>query len=430
MPPGIVVVDYLAHLGPEAGRNGAYDSHYWGPLVPVLEAVPSPVTWLHLGAQFATRASVGRDRRTIGGFSNVPGRSQHHLLHDRLSLSLLARSCCDYLRILWWDLTTPARVFDESDPRLPASRAMQRVIREQFRGRDAMLNAIWINLFEEAVHELGPQRLGIYLMENQPWEAAFVSAWRRAGNGPVLGVVHSTARFWDTRLFKDVRDVWEVEPGVCSPDAMPTPDLVVVNGPAMEESMLAGGYPRRRLVMAEALRFRGDALSGRARAAGSPRRILVLGEYSDAATQHVISQARRMTAESNAVLRLRLHPTADRREYEGLTLDGSRTIQEALDDADAVICGATSGAALDAAIAGLPTLLVPDPAVLQSSPAEGLAGVSYVSSPEDFRQTSFERVPTQTSAGPLRLDSDLRVWRSILLLGDGISCLPVLESRE
>lgn len=414
LPPGIVVVDYLAHLGPRAGRDGAYDSNYWGPLVSVLEVGPSPVTWLHLGAQFATRASVGRDRSVIAGFANAPQRTQHHLIHDRLSPALIARSCRDYLRVLWWGLTTPHRVFDQSGLQLPASLALRPVLREQFRGRDAMLNAIWINLFEEVVRDIGPQRLGIYLMENQPWEMAFISAWRRAGNGPLLGVAHSTARFWDTRLFKDARDAWEDDPAASSPDAMPTPDIVVVNGPAMQESMLAGGYPTQRLVAAEALRFRSDAVGGRRYAQSGPPRILVLGEYADAATQHVVTQARRIAAGSGAVLRLRPHPTADRLDYPGFTLDDERSIHEALRASDVVMCGATSGAALDAAIAGLPTLLVADPAVLQSSPAEGLAGVRYASTPEDLRIALTPMSQVTMPESPLLFDADLTAWRRLI----------------
>lgn len=414
LPPGIVVVDYLAHLGPRAGIDGVYDSNYWGPLVSVLEAGPSSVTWMHLGAKLATRASVGRDRSTIAGFANVPQRSQHHLLHDRLSLTLLTRSCRDYLRILWWGLTTPDRVFNESGLRLPASAALRRVLRKQFRGRDAMLNAIWINLFEKAVRDLGHQRLGIYLMENQPWEMAFISAWRRAGNGPLLGVVHSTARFWDTRLLNKSKVGWGDEAGACRPEGMPTPTAVVVNGPAMRESMLAGGYPRQQLVAAEALRFRQLTAGGHRRAHAGQPRILVLGEYSDGVTQRVVSEARRMAEGSGAVLWFRPHPTADQLEYSGLVLDQERTIHEALRACDAVICGATSGAALDAAMAGLPTLLVADPAVLQSSPAEGLAGVRYASTPEDLRIALAATPPSPAQDSPLLFDADLMAWKALI----------------
>ena len=46
------------------------------------------------------------------------------------------------------------------------------------------------------------QKVGIYLLENQAWEKSLISSWNKFNHGGLIGVAHSTIRFWDLRYFR------------------------------------------------------------------------------------------------------------------------------------------------------------------------------------------------------------------------------------
>ena len=134
-----------------------------------------------------------------------------------------------------------------------------------------MLNCLYLNLFEDYFNHHSPARLGIYLFENQPWEMALVHAWKSAGHGTLIGVAHSTVLFWNTRIFKDPRDMRESR----SRSAMRWPDCVAVNGPAMRSVLEEGGFDPSLLFDVEALRYLGLAKDGQQQPP-SVKRVLLL----------------------------------------------------------------------------------------------------------------------------------------------------------
>ena len=46
---------------------------------------------------------------------------------------------------------------------------------------------------------------GIYLQENQGWEKAFITSWKKHKHGNLIGLNNGFVRFWDTRFFEDKR---------------------------------------------------------------------------------------------------------------------------------------------------------------------------------------------------------------------------------
>lgn len=86
---GITFIDYLAHLGPSARLDGQFQSNYWGPLVPLLEELDDPVSWLHISGEFATPAVVRADEDLVAAFNDSRSREMHDLLHSHLTWGLL-----------------------------------------------------------------------------------------------------------------------------------------------------------------------------------------------------------------------------------------------------------------------------------------------------------------------------------------------------
>lgn len=406
---GIMVVDYLAHLGPRTASAGEFDPRYWGPLVDLLQAQPTPVTWLHLPANPLGRQVAMLDRRILARLAQGSPGQRHRLLLDRLSVGVLLRAARDYVRITWRGLTTPGHAYDETESRVPTRAAVAVAKRDEFYGRTAMLNALWISLFASELRAAGPQRMGIFLMENQPWEMAFIAAWRNAGNGPLIGVLHTTALFWSTRLFKDPDAQWTADD-----EAMPSPDVVVVNGPDMLAQVMAGGYPMDRVVEAEALRFLYSGTLDKASPVAVPPRVLVMGEYSPTATDHLVDLVTRALPRGASNVKFRPHPAADSTPAVVLAIDRSESLVDALKCSDIVVCGSLSSVAVDAVLAGRSTVIVADPTLFRSSPAEGLVGVTYVRDDEDMRRALAMTARSDRRPAPFHMDSDLKRWRALI----------------
>ncbi len=417
-PGGITMVDYLAHLGPNARSGGAFDSNYWGPLVPVLAAMDPPVNWLHISAEQASSSVLAADRERIAGFNTAA--PQHALLHDKLSWGVLARSCREYVRIAAHGLRNGGGdALTEQSTGIDLRPIFRHSWRDQFYGRTAMLNSLWINLFEKEMSELPHQRLGIYLCENQPWEMAFIHAWRSAGHGRLVGVAHSTALFWSTRMFKDPRDEWTSDEAA----AMPWPDQIAVNGPMMRATCRAAGYPLERMVDVEALRYFELMTGDRALATPPLPTVLVFGEYLPEASQHLlalVSETLNLTSNSMLV-KFRPHPAHIGQPLQldpRITLDTSAGPAAALNEAAITICGVHSSIAVESACRGRITLVVSDPALLTSSPAEAMSQTVLVSSARELARAIDHAIDLRNSDDGQQqvfaIDEALPRWHSII----------------
>jgi surface carbohydrate biosynthesis protein (TIGR04326 family) len=420
--PGIAVIDYLAHFGPGVDTGGPFSSNYWGELVSLLDGADEPVWWLHISARDGSRKVFATDAALVAQFNDHKGSAIHEMLQIHLTVPLMLRALRDYLRVAWLGMAARSR---KAAFGLPASGlslwpVFQSSFRDQLFGGDAMRNCLWLNLLETVLAKQPKQRLGLYLFENQPWEMAFVHAWRSAGHGELIGVSHSTMLFWDTRYFKDPSDLWALN----AKNPMPWPDKVAVNGPFMKAACVSGGYPSARLVVVEALRYPQAGLANRKNRPSDAARILILDEYSAEISKRMIK--RTVTAlrhlPFDVSLSIRPHPAninASKGLDLGIAVDEHLHIGDAIDAADFVVCGAFSSAAIEAVVEGAVVVVVADGQAFSASPAEGLPGCSVAHRPEAIAE-ALSRTYTETwvrgsSPAPVfMIDDHLARWRSVL----------------
>ena len=279
-----------------------------------------------------------------------------------------------------------------------------------FFGRDAALNSFTINLWDNLLSRLPPQRLGLYLFENQPWEFAFQSSWRRNNHGTLVGVPHSTLVDWDLRIFGHA----EYSLGALDSDSMPWPDFVAVNGNLMKNRALRAGYPQQRLLEVESLRFQRQDFPG-------PRTAdyaLILGEYSTIYNDYLLHQTRTkgLTQELPAVFRP--HPQTGLGDLDSRALAGIRVwdgdLTEALTHAALAVVGSHTSASIDAWLSGIPTLIVSHPEAFGTCPAEGLPGVSFLSDTDRVRMHPPSSSSLTDTSHFLHISSELTRWRHVI----------------
>ncbi len=419
-PPrdGVALIDYyLAHLGSQVD---GFSSNYWGPLVPALEATDVDVWWLHISNGIPS-AIFDRDAEFTAGLNKKSAKRGQDLIHAHLTYGVVLRSLRDYLSVAWFGLSyrRKRRSFDDSCSGIPLWPAYMEAFREHFYGSTAMLNCLWLNLFERALTGVPRQRVGIYLFENQPWEMALIHAWKNAGHGRLIGVAHTTTLFWDTRYFKDPRDLWPT--GQSSP--MPWPDAVAVNGQSMRDACLAAGYPSGRLIDVEALRYFQFREPARAAAAGAIR-VLVCGEYSPTETRRLLNMASRALelAEVKVVANFRPHPATvgvQPSAHSRFGLDASPSASEAVDASDIVICGGISSIVIDALARGKPVICVHDPHGFPGSQSGHGLGAYRADTAVELcgliaNARSALTVGGFAPAAELNLDPGLPAWRALV----------------
>ena len=117
-------------------------------------------------------------------------------------------------------------------------------------GPIAIRNTLFLRLIESAVGSLPKQPIGLYLLEGQGWERAFIHYWRKHSHSRLIGVCHATVAYWYLMYLNDQKTL-----NSHAKNAMPKPDIMAVNGKAMRNIMENAGYQPEDLIDVEALRY-------------------------------------------------------------------------------------------------------------------------------------------------------------------------------
>jgi surface carbohydrate biosynthesis protein (TIGR04326 family) len=378
-------VSYLFNLEPEAVKIGRYESRYWGPLPELLKGNNYKTNWLHM----YLKDGLLPDARSAAVFirelnKKSLGKTIHATLDSFLSFRVVIRALHDWFKLVW--------ISKELNGPLSAAFARESINlwplfcedwRQSTCGLTAISNTLFSSLFHASLASLPKQHIGCYLQENQGWEFAFIQHWRLFKHGHVVGVPHSSVRFWDLRYFFDSRSYHKSE---CN--LMPLPDQVAINGHLATKAYLAGGYPAKDLVQVEALRYLylNNINFHTTVAAEAPKkdlRLLVLGDYLASSTRLQMRMLAQAADElpTGTVITVKPHPacTVSAGDYPELQLNvTTEPLENLLDESDVVYSSAVTTAALEAYCAGVPVISLLDPNGLNMSPLRGQENVRYV----------------------------------------------------
>lgn len=420
----VTFVDYLIHLEPTALATGRYGSNYWSGLVSALDADAVQVNWLH---HYVAHELVPKPQRALDLVirfnENGAGIQSHTILDGALGCSVIGGAVRDYCRVLLVGLRLrkAQQYFRPAGSKIDFWPLFGQDWHKSLFGTTALSNCLFLNLFERTLEQLPRQKLGVYLQENQGWEMAFVHAWKAAGHGRLVGVPHTTVRYWDLRYFFDPRSYERT-----GKNDLPLPDVVALNGLAAIAAYRQGGFPEDRIVEVEALRYIYLAdLRPRRSGAGDlptgPLRVLVLGDYLPSVTR----QQMRWLADASSALPdgtryiVKPHVSCPVRasDYPSLQLQitGSLLV-ELLGDCDLVYTSNITSAAVEAYSAGIPVVSVLDGGAFNMSPLRGLPGVTYVTGPSELAH-ALRHPPGSKGVRPEEyfcLDRKLPRWRHLL----------------
>lgn len=419
-PDAVFFVSYFIHLDVASCREGRFLSRHWEGIPAMLLAAGKRLNWLQHYLQSAAVPDIATALDWTRRF-NEQRNAFHTFVDGFLSLPLVLRTLARWMR----HAAAASRIREIDRAFAPAGSRMSfwPIMRDDWlkttRGAVAMDNMLWFELLRAATKSLPHQRTGVFLTENQAWERVFIHLWRKAGHGRLIGVSHSTVRFWDLRYAVDPRSIMST--GL---NALPTADLVALNGPAALQAFRDMAYPAP-VVETEAQRY--GHLAGRPKRArrgdSAPTRVLVLGDYMPDGTRRMmrlLAEAARLAGDA-VEYTVKPHPSnmIDPAEYPSLHL---RVVTDALggilDQYDIAYASNNTSAAVDAYFVGMPVAVGLDDEDLNFSPLRGREGVTFVSTPEELtaaiRSARDPRHGAASDSGFFHLDAGLPRWKELL----------------
>jgi surface carbohydrate biosynthesis protein (TIGR04326 family) len=290
-------------------------------------------------------------------------------------------------------------------------------------GPSLIQNLLTLNLFDSAMALLPEQLVGTYLFEQQPWEMALISAWKRSGHKKLVGAQHSAMLYWDLRNFHDARSYKTI-----GDSSLLLPDIFAINGPLAMKMCQAWDFPRSKLVGVEALRYLHmiptQTPSSHSQVTKHPFRLLVLGDYLQVNTDLQMELLERAIPflPTGIEIIVKPHPncpiSSNWFKVNGPTIS-TAPISELVRECDVAFSSAATSAALDAYCIGLPVITIENLNELNLSPLRGVNGVSFVSSHSELASKVTELMSSQPhNSIPIKiftLDSDLARWKRLLL---------------
>jgi len=419
----ISFIDILVHLNKRAFTSGSFKSNYWTKLVDKLKQSKVKTNWFHNYFYQEKIPTPTKALKLLERFNSNDSKYQHHsLLENNLSGDILFKTMKDYcyLLLISFKLSPVNFHFKPSNSSLDFWPLFKDEWYASLRGSTAVVNCMRVSLYEKSLSSIPFQKKGVYIQENQPWEMALIYAWKKAKHGTLIGVPHTTVRYWDMRYFYDSRSYKHTEQNF-----LPTPNLVAVNGPVAKNSYLEGGYPASNIVEVEALRYlhlgKHCSKNNKTKKTNSTLTVLVCGDFLSSTSEKMLSWLviAADSLPSGTKYFFKPHPAypLNTEKFPTLSLHITEAnFTELFDVCDVVFTSNITSASVDAYYSGIHVIQMLDGFSFNMSPLRGLKGGEYVRNPNELIK-SLNNYKIREHMGPepyFYLDDELPRWNELL----------------
>lgn len=410
-----LIVDHLVRFNESAIEDGRYDSQYWNALDKVLPTHTSGISWVH--HYVPGPRSISTTEQLLSTL-NTTSVSKHAQFESRLTASCVFPILRELrqLRRVARASRKHSSFFIDTSSGVDFTALFAEQWNESLCGSTATRHLIILRQQEALLKSLPTQKTGLFLCENQPWEAAFTYAWNKHGHDKLVAVVHAPIRFWDFRYFTLARALRESPQ---NPTNKPIPSVVAVNSKISRTFMENAQAPSRRVFDVESLIF--DYLNATNSVQVTQKDVLlVIGDFFPHLNDRLVNLVRNTEHIRNTNLEMvfKPHPMNPKLpDFSGLPSVRISTtdLGDLLPRTHTAISCNSSTAALECFIYGVKTISYIDPEALNSSPLRGVSGAVFVTSSEQLDVALTEtHSGNQQSRSLLILDSATPRWRELL----------------
>jgi surface carbohydrate biosynthesis protein (TIGR04326 family) len=425
--PRPTIVTFFPNIHLDQVEKGDFRSKYWERFHDYLETKKISVDWVwfYFGSN---DLSFEKAVKLKDKCNQKPNSNQRYfLLEEFLSCGGLWKSFVLYLKLRRkaHGMNHLRKAFCFPDSKINFFPIMEDDWNHSLFGIGAIEKIVWAVMFDSMAQKLPASPWGLYTWENQTWERALVSAWKRhRTKSRIIGYEHSSVRLMDLRLFSDPR-TYEGK-GI---EEFPVPDMLGINSSKGLEWMRESGYPSGKTTRIEALRYFG--LSGKYGSFRKPtvptgrKLLMVTGIIKEEACFQIelLKQADEQGGlEKYDQVWIKPHP--------GLTLDpilkdlkpnfkftlATRPIIELMEKTDVVYCANSTGASLEAAWLGVPLIILAAMDSMNLNPLFGFPEQSFVKDYTELLSALENPKPIDIPKDYFFLDENLKSWEEVLEL--------------
>ncbi len=416
----IALFDYLTGFDAEAAGAGIYRSRFWSNLPELLEEKFDKLSWYHtreIGDSSTSRKNADKLLNKL----NTHPVSSHKLFETKMSLQIFWKVVRDYCQLYKSGISeTEAKImFTPSNSDLPLWPLFRTEWIDSLRGSTAIRHLILLHTIREMVGQMPRQLVGIYLLENQPWELILTNAWKRAGHGTLIGMPQAAPKYWEVRQFVDGRSRTDL--GLSK---FPQPDLIASTSLRGRQMLLSSGVSQDQVIDVEALSY--QYLINLQKSKDSSEKfstvnptVTVLGDFSVDETRQLLDICSPVLAQNGHSAIFKAHPTSPLNKSEiakfGLTAFVG-DLGALLTSSRLVITTSFTSAAVDAYCLGIPLLLFSNGKDLNMSPLRDEPGVQFFHDSISLQALLEQTTGLETSSGRdfFNLDLNLYRWRQSL----------------
>jgi surface carbohydrate biosynthesis protein (TIGR04326 family) len=409
-----LIVDHFVRFNESVIDDGRYDSQYWRALDNVLPTIEHGIRWMHhfvpgfRSLQATEQLLTTLNEKSINKHaqfeSGLPAHQVFPILRELKRLRRVARVS-----------NRQSSFFVDARSGIDFSDLFVEQWNESLCGSTAARHLIILRQQETVLKSLPKQRNGLFLCENQPWEAAFTNAWHKYGHGKLTAVVHAPIRFWDFRYFTLARALRDNQEHATR---KPTPSVVAVNSEISRSFMEIAQAPADRILEVESLMF--NHLIATSTAGAQKDILLIVGDFFPHLNDRLINLVRNTEhiRTTNLEIVFKPHPmNSNMPDFSGLPSVRISTtdLGELLPRTHTAISCNSSTAALECFVFGVKTISYVDPEALNSSPLREVPGAVFVTSSEQLDVALTDtHSGDQQSRSLLILDPATPRWKKLL----------------
>jgi surface carbohydrate biosynthesis protein (TIGR04326 family) len=419
----IFIFSYFAHLDKNSCDSGKFYSDQWGVLPKLLKDSGKLINWVH----FFIFSDLVRNTKTgitwLKLFNkNKVNKDVHFFLQSIIDFKIIFKSLFNWFQMQLFYFRSAKKIED------PIKRHkydwLWPVLKNDWKnsmiGASSIDHILLINLFDELLKKMPHQKVGFYLYENQGWEQAFLRAWKKYNHGKIIGIAHSTIRYWDLRYYNNSL--------IDKFSNYYKPDLIAVNGISAWSNLKDAGYSMNNCVPVEAIRYLylnevKRSIQIKKYEQTKNKRLLLLGDIQFSTTDRMLKvvESYKRVSKNSFEIWIKPHPhnPIDLAKYHSLNLiQTNDRLIKLLPKIDILLTSVYTSADLDGFCSGLPVINYIDPFGFNYSNLRHVKDSYFISSSNELdaviRKIASDNYKVNNNEEYFWLNQTLPKWKDLL----------------
>ena len=413
---GVIFTNYFLNYQINIQKEGKFKfkSNYWDK-IPNLLSKKNKITWLHMPVDTIVQKNVKKDISLL-----LNNKKNNHILFKRIfSFKILIISIAQFIYFYFKSISVGNLydIFSLKESSINFYHLMKYDWNKSFIGPNLFYSLATINTFDFIFSNIANQKYCFYLLENQSWEKALISSWRKYDHGKLIGSSHSTIRFWDLRYFfhpMSYRNRSFIKKEM--------PDYLTINGNASKKLLKENYYPKNKLIEVEAIRFNYliNFVSSNGKNSKG-KNILLIGDiniYNTKSMLNVIGNIDEPIKKDYSYI-FRPHPGTNiylKKNLAFIKKTKGTSLNSDIKKSDIIIVSGSSSVAVETLILGKKLIVFNDKRLLNLSPLSEINEVSFVSTTYQLNKTllNLKKEKNYVKKDIFWLDNKLKKWKSFL----------------